>query len=191
MELKKRLIVCGLLAGIGLVVTMTARAESYQYVEKEEWPEEDILEFLEENLPHLVPHLKELREEDPEAHRHELREIRHHLEAYERTREEAPEIAEAMLRAHRLEAESWELARSLTGIEDAEAREKRVDELRSLLEQIFDLRMKQPEMELRHLEDEVRKIREMVQRRHEARDRIIDRRLENLIDEADEDLEWW
>jgi len=53
------------------------------------------------------------------------------------------------------------------------------------LEKAFDLQQKRRELELSRVEARVKKIRELMQRRSDARQSIIDKRLDQLLREAD------
>jgi hypothetical protein len=53
------------------------------------------------------------------------------------------------------------------------------------LEKAFDLQQKRRELELSRVEARVKKIRELMQKRGEARQSIIDKRLDQLLREAD------
>jgi len=73
---------------------------------------------------------------------------------------------------------------------DKPEEQKRVKaELREVLTKQFNLQHQRRELELARIEERVQKLRDQIKKRNEARDSIIDRRLEQLINDA-EGLGW-
>jgi hypothetical protein len=57
------------------------------------------------------------------------------------------------------------------------------------LEKLFDAQQKRREMEVTRIEDQLKKLREVIEKRAKGKDKIIDRRLEQLLQDA-EGLGW-
>jgi flagellar biosynthesis chaperone FliJ len=150
-----------------------------------------ILEFLEQNLPHMLEPLPELAQKEPEEYREQLKEISEHMHHYYEVKERSPDVADALLRSHRLEHEAEKLAHAIVEGELRGARNEALDKLRGLLNEVFELRLKEAELEVRSLEEELSHIKEIVGRRREARDQIVERHMKGLFSEFDEALEWW
>jgi hypothetical protein len=106
-------------------------------------------------------------------------------------REIAPDVAEGLLRSHKLEHEAENLARDISHSRDKKERELLVARLREVLNQVFELRLREPELEIRMMEKEIGDIKRVIERRKENRDRIVGRRVQELIGETQEDLGWW
>ena len=62
-------------------------------------------------------------------------------------------------------------------------------ELRDVLAKQFDVQRQRRELELSRIEERVKKLRDQIKKRNDARETIIDRRLEQLATEA-EGLGW-
>jgi hypothetical protein len=73
--------------------------------------------------------------------------------------------------------------------ETAAERKDMAAALRNILARQFDAQRQRRELELRRIEDQVRKLRDQIKKRDEARETIIDRRLDQLLNEA-EGLGW-
>ena len=58
-------------------------------------------------------------------------------------------------------------------------------DLRDMLTKQFDVQRQRRELELSRIEERVKKLRDQIKKRNDARDTIIDRRLEQLTNEAD------
>jgi hypothetical protein len=57
-----------------------------------------------------------------------------------------------------------------------------------LVNEHFDVRQKRRELEIQRLEEELKNLREAIEKRSAARDKIVERRLEELIGEDGDDL---
>jgi hypothetical protein len=99
---------------------------------------------------------------------------------------EAAKLAQA-------EAEVAQEAEQLSGkyeSADKPDEQKRIRaELREVLAKQFNVQHQRRELELTRIEERVQKLRDQIKKRNEARESIIDRRLEQLINEA-EGLGW-
>ena len=100
-----------------------------------------------------------------------------------------PEVAELVQAEATLANESQELVARIAEAENAQDRKKIAADLREVLAKQFDAQRKRRELELTRIENQVRKLREQIKKRDDARDTIIDRRLEQLVNEA-EGLGW-
>ena len=96
-----------------------------------------------------------------------------------------------LLETMMLENRCRELVATLNRTRDPKEREILKKQLRGKLSQIFDLRMKEREEELRELEAEAAELKGLLEKRAKNRDRIIDRRFNELTEGEDDDLEWW
>ncbi|HLJ10470.1 MAG TPA: hypothetical protein VKU82_04740 [Planctomycetaceae bacterium] len=85
--------------------------------------------------------------------------------------------------------ESQEMVSRYTESDNADEQKKIKGELRDALAKQFDVQRERRELELTRIEERVRKLREQIKKRNDARDTIIDRRLDQLINEA-EGLGW-
>jgi len=121
---------------------------------------EDILEELIEQAADML----ELKEEEPERYR-EMTELRRYYSV------------------------SAELAEAIRKTNDQGESEKLTARLRKSLEAYFDLKQKLMLREIREIGYELEELKRIYQKRKEKRNRMIERRLRELVEE-EEDLEW-
>lgn len=100
-----------------------------------------------------------------------------------------PETNELTRQDQQLEAEAQSLERQLADAENEKQRADLKEKLTSTLEKQFDTQQKLRELEVSRIEARVRKLRGMIQRRGDSRRKIIDNRLEQLLNDA-EGLGW-
>jgi hypothetical protein len=100
-----------------------------------------------------------------------------------------PELAELVQSEASLDRSAEEMVARYATTETAAERKDMAAALRNTLAKQFDAQRQRRELELRRIEDQVRKLRDQIKKRDEARDTIIDRRLDQLLNEA-EGLGW-
>lgn len=102
-----------------------------------------------------------------------------------------PELAELNRLDHELEQASRKLVSQLAQSpeNDAESRDQLKAKLRETLDKQFEAQIKLRETEVARIEERVKKLRDMINKRSAARKTIVDRRQQQLIDEA-EGLGW-
>jgi hypothetical protein len=162
-----------------------------QDIEREEW--QHLIDFFSSEHPEALAQARKQIEADPD----EAGEVFEHLGGfyweYQERREDNPAMARRMLEIHRLEVRSEQLAfevRQLRrdAIRSAAARNRREQlsgELRSLLEQIFSLKLELQRAELVQMEAELRSLQELLQLREANESEIIQRRLLELTSGRD------
>ena len=77
--------------------------------------------------------------------------------------------------------------RSVEALKKAESSEKRLamrDELEQLVDQHFDVRMKNREEQINQIEKKLRRLKDEIEKRRRRRDEIVQLRLQTLINEA-------
>ena len=87
------------------------------------------------------------------------------------------------------EREVTKLTRQFVDTEDGTERSKIKSSLSAALEKEFDLQQKRRELELARVEAQIKKVRELMRKRTDNRQSIIDRRLDQIVREA-EGLGW-
>src|SRR5262249_16126341 len=100
-----------------------------------------------------------------------------------------PEMAALAQSEAELAHQSVELSARYASSEDVAEQKKIKAELRETLVKQFDVQKQRRELELARIEERVRKLREQIKKRNDSRETIIDRRLEQLVDDA-EGLGW-
>lgn len=98
-----------------------------------------------------------------------------------------PETAELNRLDHQFEQESRGLVNQLAEAseDDAKTRDQLKQKLRDTLERQFDAQQKIRESEVTRIEARVKKLRELITKRNAARQTIVDRRQQQLIDDAE------
>jgi hypothetical protein len=99
--------------------------------------------------------------------------------------DEDPEMNELAQAEAALADESAEIVSRFAETENTAERKQIMAELRETLAKQFDVQKKRREIELGRIEERVRKLRDQIKKRDDARETIIDRRLDQLVNDAD------
>jgi hypothetical protein len=100
-----------------------------------------------------------------------------------------PEMAKLAEAEAELAHASEELLAQYAAADKPDEQKRLKAELRDALAKQFDVQRQQRELELARVEERIKKVREQVKKRNEARETIVDRRLDQLINDA-EGLGW-
>jgi hypothetical protein len=141
---------------------------------------------------HLRPQLAELEEVARHEPREAWREAEHLAgEALElvHIKRENPELYDKTVAFLTLETRSLELAQAAT-IAKGEARQKLRRSLAQVLEKAFTAKQQMLQMEIQAMDADLQQLRELVKKREARRKAIIDRRMRELVDDRDDDLDW-
>jgi hypothetical protein len=103
--------------------------------------------------------------------------------------EDDPEMGELAQVEAQASQESAELLSRYAATENTADQKEIKAKLRTALEDQFRVQLKRQQLELARIEERVRKLREQFKKRNDTRETIIDRRLDQLINEA-EGLGW-
>ncbi|MFB6097812.1 MAG: hypothetical protein ABEK84_01600 [Salinibacter sp.] len=106
-------------------------------------------------------------------------EYRQYLNAIQRS---SRELYERLLRERRMEQRARDLARAIQLLPNGPERQAKIDTLRAMLEDIFELKQENRRREIRRLQRQIRELQRNLQKRAQMRDRMIDRRLQQLVD---------
>ena len=96
-----------------------------------------------------------------------------------------PEMSELAQAEALLANKASEIIAEYAEAENAAERKPIAAELRQVLAKQFDVQKQRRELELTRIEERVRRLREQIKKRDDARETIIDRRLAQLVDDAD------
>jgi|GEM_PF-4245238 len=88
-----------------------------------------------------------------------------------------------------LQNESVQLAHQIAKAEDDDEKKGLRKKLTQVLDQIFDAHLKEQQKELDDLEKQVARLKKLLSKRREAKETIVERRLEQLVQDA-EGLGW-
>jgi hypothetical protein len=143
------------------------------------------MRVLEEVNPALHERLTRLREERPEAFRAMIERQMPRLAALSREREEDPQGWPDRARLFALERQAGAEARRAASLDGAEQDAAKA-RLREMLEQMFELRLKVAQSDMRRLERRVQALQQEIDDKAGARDAMIDQRLEQMLRRAAE-----
>jgi len=102
-----------------------------------------------------------------------------YLQAVQRSNRE---LYERLVHERRMEQNAEDLARTIRLLPEGEERQAKVDTLRALLEKIFEVKQENRRREVERLTQQIRELQENLRTREQMRGRMIDRRLEQLVD---------
>jgi hypothetical protein len=100
-----------------------------------------------------------------------------------------PEMAQLAEAEGELARSSEDLLGQYAATDNADEQKRIRAELRDALAKQFDVQRQRRELELARVEERIKKVREQLKKRNDARDTIVDRRLDQLINDA-EGLGW-
>lgn len=138
------------------------------------------MERQQKKNPEEYERLQDLREQDPEAFRKEL------ADKLKKAKMEAKKSAklEGLNKAQRQQLKEIEnkILQDVQALREQDASsDEAIQKLRSLLEEAFDLREAFQQAQLEELRERIEILESVRQQRHEKRDQIVDRRLQELL----------
>lgn len=189
--MKKAWIITLLLA-LGMTMGSPSQAEEHDDEGYIQVTEKETLQFLKKNVPGLLEELKEVKREDGEReYKLMLQELQDMLSYYYELKEVSPETADALLRAEQLEQDTYPVAEKIAGSKDDQEKAVLEARLKGMLDEIFELRLKEYAWEIKELESELNEIRNEFERRKKNKDLILNNRMKEIMAEVDEALSWW
>lgn len=104
---------------------------------------------------------------------------RQYLNAVQRS---SRKLYERLMRERRMERNARELARTIRLLPKGPARRGKVDTLRAMLQEIFELKQENRRREIERLQRQIRELERSIRKRERMRELMIDRRLRQLVD---------
>lgn len=102
-----------------------------------------------------------------------------YLDAVQRS---SRELYDRLLRERRMEQSARNLARAIRLLPDGTERRAKIDTLRAMIADIFALKQENRRREVERLERKIRELQRNLRRRAQMRERMIERRLQQLVD---------
>lgn len=153
--------------------------------------DQDLLEFIRKELPDQAADLKRLYDEDPEGgYLTLMKECELFYNTYNDLLGKNEETAELYLRKAVIEGRATRTAQSISGVKDPKQRLAIEKKLESLLEELFEISVKELESETKSLENELRVLNEQIGYRKENKKDLIQRRMIRMISDYDESFVW-
>lgn len=149
-------------------------------------PEDEERGFRDDDERRGPPHREERRRHrDGEFRRHIGPPNRFWEARIDELRDENPELAELHVQLRETEEMIGEIFDSILELEDAEMREESIARLHELMRIQFDLDLERQRMEVAFMQKRIDRVLEMLERKEEHRDAILERRLHHLEQEYD------
>ena len=151
--------------------------------------EKEIEDILKAEFPDMLEAYKGLKDKHtPEAGRQRA-EMEQFAGQMRMLRQMNPDEFKREKETHHLEFRSQDLSRRIREAGKGPEKEKLVKDLTGVVGQLFELREKQRAEEAARIEQELQKIRSLLEERKKNRDLIIERRVKQLMGEEDT-LNW-
>ena len=96
------------------------------------------------------------------------------------------ELYDRLMRERRMEAQTYDLARTIRQLPQGEQRQRFLDSLRTTLNEIFELKQENRRREIQQLENQITELRRRLEKREEMREQMIEQRIQQLIGESDD-----
>ncbi len=140
---------------------------------------EEAIEFLSQYME--TERLEKLKAEKPMEYKHILRTALHQKHEFEMLKEIDPERYELKEKIFRLEVKSHTLAEDYR-ITESKNKKKEIEKgLKGILNKLFDLKEKDKKFELKKLEKEIEKLKEVMIERKKHKSEIIEQHLDKLL----------
>lgn len=148
-------------------------------------PPERVMELLREANPPMFERLSRLRERNPEEFRSVIRRFAPRLAEFDRESRTRPEAWRQRVRMFQIEREGRALARAVAE-KGADGDPEAINQLRTLLSEQFDLRLKMREQEVAELTERIATIRSQIEDAATERDAMVAQRTREMVRDARE-----
>ena len=179
-----------------LTTTTAAHARNYESInfnpsEVQPMSISETTAWISEYAPEIMRDLDEIRTIDPRLHEDIMMFATEEIAFAEEIREFDPEALADFLKTARMEVHSELLALKYRNAKDAKTKKQFKQELQELTVDIFDARMDEHNTMITEIEEELKELKRTGEVRAKNRDKIIERRMNELTTADSEDLEWW
>ncbi len=150
--------------------------------------EQQALEFLNQLDPPSVTQLQELESSHPEAYKRRLLLIFREMKKLQALEDKEPELYDRKRKMTQLEVKEKRLASEYKNAAEDE-KPQILNELRSILDELFDLRELDRRDQIAKMEQRLEELRQTLQERAENKQQIIDHRI-NMLTQDHGELRW-
>ena len=151
--------------------------------------EEEVVAYLRKAHPDRVDNLVDLKAKRPGLYRSVLSTAYREMRYMERLKEDDPERYEQVAQEKKLEEDARQLAKNYRDAEDQNDKARLREELKALLDRLFDYRQMNRQFEIEKLEKRLEELKDVNERRLANKEEIVGRRLDELLGTKRE-LEW-
>ena len=93
------------------------------------------------------------------------------------------QLYDRLMHERNMEAETYDLARTIRQLPAGPERQRYLDSLRTTLDQIFELKQENRRREIDQLEDQLEDLQRRLEKREEMREQMIEQRIQQLVGE--------
>jgi len=147
--------------------------------------EKEILEEIKKENPEEAKELMIIKKEKPIEFKKILIQRQHEIKQLAQLKESDPERYEQKKKQHSLERQSRQLAEKFHTSDNEKEKTKIKNDLADILSELFDLREKDREEEMKQLTQKLEHLKSVLAERKKKKKEIVDRRLQELIGEKD------
>lgn len=151
--------------------------------------EKEALEFIQMIAPFRMDNLKKLKQFDPGEYQRRLMEAYHNKLQLDLLKQNDPQQYQSRIDEIKMDQQSNQMGEDYRKATSQEEKDRIRGNLKTLLNQLFDVREKNKEAEIKHLEDQLTRLKTTMADRRKNKDQIVQNRLEELLDEG-KSLRW-
>lgn len=151
--------------------------------------EAEALEFVKIVAPFRMDQLRILKAADPGEYRQRILDIFHQKRRLDLVRQTDPVQYESLLKETKLDQKSQNLSEQYRRARTQEEKARIKAELTILLNELFDIREQNKQGEIKHLEEELARLKGTMAERRKNKSQIVTSRMEELLDE-ETSLRW-
>ena len=150
---------------------------------------DELREFLEDFAPGELQELQQLRLRDTNRFRQALGSILQRKRRLDELKETDPEAYERHRNKAQLEHQAREIATQIREAHDEEAKAAAKEKLCEIVSQLFDIQCEERVQEIEELTKRAEELRQMLEIRQSAKEKIVERRVSDLTGDGDH-LRW-
>ena len=150
---------------------------------------QDVLDFIETNDPTTYQELMNIKEKMPGEFNIIIGEAVEHKRELDRLKRESPEEYDDVMKIMDYESRERDLSRQYREAPDANDKSRIEAELKGVIKELFDLKLKQRQRELQRLEQELKNIKDEIEKRRINKEQIIQNRFDEITGKNDS-LRW-
>lgn len=151
--------------------------------------EKEALEFVKIVAPFRLDDLKNLKTFDPREYQARLMDILHNKDRLDMVKRNDPDQYQSMLEEAKLDQQSFQLSEQYRKANSPDEKQRIKSQLTDVLNQLFDVREKNKQGEIKHLEEELARLKSTMTDRQKNKNQIVTERLKEMLDEMDS-LKW-
>lgn len=143
-----------------------------------------VIEYFSAIEPDIAERLNKLKHNAPVVYIERMQELYRNMHFLERLKEEDPDRYKQAVELRKLEAQSHQLARQYRKSESDNEKKSLKQELRTILDRLFDLKELEKEEEIKRIKNELERLQKGVAERRANKQQIIELHLEQITGKA-------